>query len=84
MKTDIELYTLLEDYVSEVHNDGMCFVEPYNYADFVEGLDIKDCEQGFDAYVTTGGVLCFNIDELEYFFDDFETVKEKFLERHAS
>ena len=82
--SDVELYAHFSEYVSEVHKDGMCFVEPYNYADFVEGLNIRDTEQGFDAYISSGGVLCFDIDETEYFFDDFESFKETFIKKHAT
>ena len=81
--TDIELYTHLEEYVTEVHSDGMCFVEPYHYQDFVTGLNINDSEQGFYAYVSTGGVLCFDIDVIEYLCDDFESFKKTFIAKHA-
>ena len=43
--TDIELYNHFEEYVTEVHSDGMCFVEPYHYKDFVAGLNINDTDQ---------------------------------------
>ena len=81
--TDIELYTHFEEYVTEVHSDGMCFVEPYHYQDFVAGLNINDTEQGFDAYVSTGGVLCFDIDVIECRCDDFERFKKTFIAKHA-
>lgn len=81
---DVELYAHFSEYVTEVHKDGMCFVEPYHYADFVEGLKIQDTEQGFDAFISTNGVLCFDIDETEYFFDDFEVFKETFIKNNAT
>ena len=81
--TDVELYAHFSEYVTEVHKDGMCFVEPYHYVDFVSGLDIRDCEQGFDAFISTNGTLCFNIDDVEYFFDEFDVFKEAFIENHA-
>lgn len=81
--TDIEIYSHFEEYVTEVHSDGMCFVEPYHYKDFVAGLNINDTEQGFDAYVSTGGVLCFDIDVIECRCDDFESFKKTFIAKHA-
>ena len=57
--TDIQLYQHCEEYIHEVHKfDGMCFVEPYNYQEFVQGLDIQDSESGFDAYVSSGSMSC--------------------------
>ena len=41
--TDIQLYQHCEKYIHEIHKfDGMCFVEPYDYQEFVQGLDIQD------------------------------------------
>lgn len=82
--TDIELCTRFEEYVTGVHSDGMRFVEPYHYRDFVTGLNINDSEQGFDAYVSTGGNLCFDIDVIECRCDDFESFKKTFIAKHAA
>ena len=83
--TDIQLYQHCEEYIHEVHKfDGMCFVEPYNYQEFVQGLDIQDSESGFDAYVSSGGTLCFKIDELEPFFKDFDAFREAFINKLGS
>ena len=83
--SDIQLYRHCEEYIHEVHKfDGMCFVEPYNYQEFVQGLDIQDSESGFDAYVSSGGTLCFKIDELEPFFSDFDSFREAFINKFGS
>lgn len=77
--SDLELYQHFVDYVDEVHEDGTCFVARYNYEHFVLKLPLIDSEQGFEAYVTTYGTLCFNIDDMEHFFDDFKTFKDVFM-----
>ena len=83
--TDIQLYQHCEKYIHEVHKfDCMCFVEPYDYQEFVRGLDIQDSESGFDAYVSSGGTLCFEIDELEPFFNDFDAFREAFINKFGS
>lgn len=77
--TDLELYVHFNKYVFEVHEDGICFIIPSNYENFVLELPLIDSERGFKAYVTSDGYLCFNIDDVSHFFDDFETFKEIFL-----
>ena len=77
--TDLQLYKHIVEYCSEIHKDGLCFVDPYNYQDFVEGLEINDSEQGFEAYISTDGTLCFNIDDISHMINDFDTFKEELL-----
>ena len=79
--SDLELYQHFVDYVDEVHKDGTCFVNSFDYENFVLKLAIEDSEEGFEAYVTHHGDICFNIDDMEHFFDDFETFKDLFM-RH--
>lgn len=81
--TDLELYAHLGKYVSECHEDGVCFVEPYDYEDFAKGLPITDSEDIIDAHISTGGTLCFNIDEFEWMCEDFDTFKQVFIKNHA-
>lgn len=59
--TDLELYVHFKKYVFEVHKDGICFVYPFDYNDFTKCLPINDAEEGFDAVITTDGVLCFDM-----------------------
>ena len=74
------MYAHFDECVCEVHKDGKCFVMPYEYEKFVAGLNIKDCEQGFEAFVSVGGVFCFDIDDMEFFFDDFaKTVSKQYI-----
>lgn len=80
--TDLELYVHFNKYVFEVHKDGHCFVRRFDYDDFTKFLPINDAEEGFEAYITSDGVLCFNIDDVSHFFDDFETFKETFLKQY--
>ena len=79
--TDLELYAHLEKYVSECHEDGVCFVEPYNYDRFVKKLQIR--ETPIDTKITIGGILCFDIDEFEWMCEDFDTFKRVFIKNHA-
>ena len=44
----------------------------------------RDSESGFDAYVGAGGTLCFKIDELELFFNDFDAFREAFINKFGS
>lgn len=81
--TDLELYVHFNKYVFEVHKDGICFVRCYDYNDFVKDLPINDAEEGFDAFITCNGNLCFNIDDVSHFFEDFETFKETFMKERA-
>lgn len=77
--TDLQLYKHIVEYCSEIHKDGMCFVDPYRYEDFVKGLDLYDCEQGFDAHICAGGSIAFYIDDISHMIDDFDTFKEELL-----
>ena len=77
--SDLELYQHFIDCVDEVHEDGTCFVNSFDYENFVLGLAIEDSEQGFEAFVTHHGDICFNIDDMMHFFDDFETFKDLFM-----
>lgn len=79
--TDLHLYNHIIKYCSEIHKDGMCFVSPYNYEDFVKGLEINDSEQGFEAYVSTDGTFCFSIDSISHMMDDFDSFKDELLEK---
>lgn len=81
--TDLELYVHFNKYVFEMHKDGNCFVYPFNYGDFTKCLPIDDAENGFEAYITSDGVLCFNINDVSQFFDDFETFKKTLMKEKA-
>ena len=76
---DIQLYKHIKEYCFEIHKDGKCFVYPHNYEEFVKGLDIRDSEYGINAFICSGGDLAFDIDELEYFANDFDALKEEVL-----
>ena len=68
----------------EVHKDGNCFVRSFDYYDFVKKLPINDAERNFDAVITSNGNLCFDIDDVSHFFEDFETFKETFMKERES
>lgn len=74
--SDIELYKHFKSFVFELNEFGYCFVRAYDYYDFVKELHICDIEQGFKADVITDGDLCFHIDDVERFFDDFDSFKK--------
>lgn len=77
--TDLELYVHFNKYVFEVRKDGYCFVRRFDYNDFTKYLPINSIKEGFDAVITFDGNLCFDIDDVSHFFDDFETFKETFM-----
>lgn len=81
---DLELYAHFSKFVYEVHkDDGICFVLRCDYDNFTKGLPIDDSEKGFEAFITSNGDLCFNIDDVSHFFDDFETFKKTFMEEYG-
>ena len=82
--TDLHLYLLIEKYSSEVHEDGVVFIPPYNYLDFVKELGIKDSYKGFDAYISTDGNLCFKLDNISHITEDFDDFKKWIIEKLAS
>lgn len=77
--SDLELYQHFVDYVFEVHRDGNCFVRRFDYDAFTKCLPINDAEDYFDAVITSDGDLCFNIEDVLHFFDDFDTFKDLFM-----
>lgn len=77
--SDMELYQHFVDYVDYADEGGICFVTRSEYEHFVSKLPLIDSDHGFDAHVTTYGELCFDIDNVAHFFDDFETFKDLFL-----
>ena len=82
--TDLHLYLIIEKYSSEVHEDGVVFIPPYNYLDFVKELGIKDSYKGFDAYVSTNGNLCFKLDDISHLTEDFGDFKKRVIEKLTS
>lgn len=79
--TDLHLYLLIEKCSSEVHEDGVVFIPPYNYLDFVKELDIKESCKGFDAYVSTNGCLCFKLDDISHLTEDFNDFKKRVIKK---
>ena len=75
---------MIEKYSSEVHEDGVVFIPPYNYLDFVKELGIKDSYKGFDAHVSTNGYLCFKLDDISHLTEDFGDFKKRVIEKLTS
>ena len=82
--TDLHLYLIIEKYSSEVHEDGVVFIPPYNYLDFVKELGIKDSYKGFDAHISANGNLCFKLDNISHITEDFDDFKKWIIEKLAS
>ena len=80
----LHLYLIIEKYSSEVHEDGVVFIPPYNYLDFVKELGIKDSYKGFDAHISTNGDLCFKLDDISHLTEDFGDFKKRVIEKLTS
>lgn len=73
---DLNLYEHFKECLDSIDEDGICYVYADTYEPFVEGF-MHDCfDEGFNAHITGTGMLSFHIDEVKYYFDDFETFKK--------
>lgn len=72
--TDLELYAHFYRYV-EYMVGNFCYVDKENYKAFVEKLPIKE-KTGFNAKIGYLGCICFNIDDVAHFFNDFVLFKK--------
>ena len=82
--TELELYKIVKDNVFELHDDGLMFICPFNYEDFIKNIDI-DSESRINCVICSKGCLCIDIHEFEGHLDgDMQVVINHLLDHETN
>lgn len=81
--TELELYKIVKDNVFELHDDGLMFIYPFYYEDFIKNIDI-DSESPINCTICSKGCLCIDIHEFEDHLDgDMQVVINHLLDHET-